>query len=388
LRHLSRSLGGTTFILLAATLWGTTGTARTFAPAGAGPLTVGAIRIVGGGLLLFLIALRGGALRDLVATGTSARCLVALAAAAVAVYQAAFFAATARTGVAIGTVVTIGAAPAFAGVLSLLTRPRTRPTGRWLAATVAAVAGCALLVTSGHASGGNLAGIALALLASFCYAVYAVIASHLIGNGAQDRAVIGAIFGGAAVLLLPVLVTGHVGWLATGRGLAVAGYLAVLTTAVGYLLYARGLRTTPVTTATTLGLAEPAIAAVLGLTVLGEHLSAAGFAGLAVLAAGLMILAWPTGGSKDRDTSRSADLPPAPASRTADRRAAPVCGNPAAMPYSDGREPSQVPAPARRDPAQAAWRPSARPAGRRRGGGRRNPGAEARAGTDRVRTRR
>jgi hypothetical protein len=31
----------------------------------------------------------------------------------------------------------------------------------------------------------------------------------------------------------------------------------VLTTALAYLLYARGLRTTAVTTATTLGLAEP-----------------------------------------------------------------------------------------------------------------------------------
>ena len=388
MRHLSRSLGGTTSILLAATLWGTTGTARTFAPAGAGPLTVGAIRIVGGGLLLFLIALRGGALRDLVATGTSARCLIALAAAAVAVYQAAFFAATVRTGVAIGTVVTIGAAPVFAGVLSLLTGRRNRPGARWLAATAAAVAGCVMLASSGHASGADMAGIALALLASLCYAVYAVIASYLISNGAQDRAVVGAIFGGAAVLLSPVLFISPVGWVATGRGLAVAAYLAVLTTAVAYLLYARGLRTTPVTTATTLGLAEPAIAAVLGLTVLGEQLCAAGFAGLAVLAAGLMTLAWPTGGSKGRSVSRSTDLPPAPASRTADRRAAPVCGNPAAMPYSDGREPSQVPAPARRDPAQAARRPSARAAGRRRGGGRRNPGAEARAGADRVRTRR
>ena len=382
MRHLSRSLDGTTFILLAATLWGTTGTARTFAPGAAGPLTVGAIRIVGGGLLLFVIALRGGALRGLVGTGTSARYLVALAAAAVAVYQAAFFAATARTGVAIGTVVTIGAAPVFAGVLSLLARPRTRPTSRWLAATAAAVAGCALLVTSGHASGANLAGVALALLASFSYAVYAVIASHLISKGAEDRAVIGAIFGGAAVLLLPVLAVGSVGWLATGRGLEVTGYLAVLTTAVGYLLYARGLRTTPVTTATTLGLAEPAVAAVLGLTILGEHLSAAGFAGLAVLAAGLMILAWPSGGSKER----GADLPPAPPRRSAGPRPAPACGNPAAMPYSDGRESSQVPAPARRDTAQAARRPSARTPGRRGSGGRRNPGAEARAGTDRVRT--
>ena len=70
-----------------------------------------------------------------------------------------------------------------------------------------------------------------------------------------------------------------------------AVYLAVLTTALAYLLYARGLRTTPVTTATTLGLAEPAIAAVLGLTVLGERLSVGGFCGLAVLAIALLTLA-------------------------------------------------------------------------------------------------
>ena len=82
-------------------------------------------------------------------------------------------------------------------------------------------------------------------------------------------------------------------WVATGRGLAVAAYLAVLTTALGYLLYARGLRTTVVTTATTLGLAEPAVAAVLGLAVLGEHLTPTGFAGLGVLAVGLAIAAWP-----------------------------------------------------------------------------------------------
>jgi drug/metabolite transporter, DME family len=39
-----------------------------------------------------------------------------------------------------------------------------------------------------------------------------------------------------------------------------------------------------VTTATTLGLAKPAVAAVLGLAVLGEHLTPTGFAGLGVLA--------------------------------------------------------------------------------------------------------
>jgi DME family drug/metabolite transporter len=73
----------------------------------------------------------------------------------------------------------------------------------------------------------------------------------------------------------------------------VAAYLAVLTTALAYLLYTRGLRTTAVTTATTLGLAEPAVAAVLGLAVLGEHLTATGLAGLGILAISLVITAWP-----------------------------------------------------------------------------------------------
>ena len=66
----------------------------------------------------------------------------------------------------------------------------------------------------------------------------------------------------------------------------------MLTTALAYLLYARALRTTAVTTATTLGLAEPAVAAVLGLAVLSEHLTATGLAGLRVLAISLVIAAW------------------------------------------------------------------------------------------------
>jgi DME family drug/metabolite transporter len=306
LRHISRSLRGPCCILVAASLWGTTATARTFAPAGAGPVAVGAARIIGGGLLLLVVALRGGALRGLVTRGTHTRCLLAVSAAAAAVYQTAFFAATARTGVAVGTVVTIGAAPVFTGVLCMITGQGSRPGARWLAATTAAVAGCVMLATSGHASTSNAAGIALALLASFCYAVYAVTASYLITNGAEDHAVVGAIFGGAAILLLPVLFTSPMRWAATGQGLAVATYLAVLTTALPYLLYARGLRTTAVTTATTLGLAEPAVAATLGLTVLGEHLTATGLAGLGILAISLVTLAWPsqhptTAASPDRE---------------------------------------------------------------------------------------
>ena len=47
-------------------------------------------------------------------------------------------------------------------------------------------------------------GTGLALLTGFYYAVDATIVSYLITGGADDRAVIDALFGGAAALLTPV----------------------------------------------------------------------------------------------------------------------------------------------------------------------------------------
>jgi drug/metabolite transporter, DME family len=70
-------------------------------------------------------------------------------------------------------------------------------------------------------------------------------------------------------------------------------YLGAVATGFGYILYARGLRSTPVTTATTLTLAEPAVAAVLGVFVLGEHLGPVALSGLVLLAAGLLLLMLP-----------------------------------------------------------------------------------------------
>ncbi|GAA0242487.1 DMT family transporter [Actinomadura nitritigenes] len=287
-----RARGGGADVLLAASLWGTTGTARTFAP-GASSVSVAAARIVIGGLLLlaFAAATRRDGLRRLL-RGRSRLGPLALGAAAIAVYQVAFFVAVARTGVAVGTVVTIGSAPAFTGLIGLATR-RAVLTGRWTLATAGAVGGCALLVGTGHGSGADPAGIALALLSGLAYAVYATTASALITSGEDDRATAGALFGAAAVLLLPVLAAGSTGWLLTGSGAATALYLGAVTTGLGYVLFARGLRGTPAATATTLTLAEPAVAAVLGTAVLGEHLGGTGYAGLALLASGLLVLVAP-----------------------------------------------------------------------------------------------
>jgi DME family drug/metabolite transporter len=250
---------------------------------------VGAARIILGGLLLVVVAIHGGGLRRLLTRGPATWAVLGAGAVCAAIYQVAFFAAVARTGVATGTVVTIGSAPAFAGLLAKLlgSSPLSR---RWLISTAGAVVGCAALVSGGRAAGVEPVGVGLALLSGFGYALYATTASRFIVRGEDDRAVVAGLFGGAALVLLPVLLAGSPGWLLTGRGIGLTVYLGGLTTAVGYVLYARGLRTTTAATATTLTLTEPAVAALLGLLVLGEHLGGVAVAGLVLLAGSLLLL--------------------------------------------------------------------------------------------------
>jgi drug/metabolite transporter, DME family len=289
--------GGVVAVLAAAAAWGSTGTAAHFAPVGASSASVGAARIAVGGALLLAAGVRTAdsrrAIACLLAGGDRpwrGRAAITAAAAAVAGYQLCFFTAVRVTGVAIGTVVAIGSAPVLTGLLTRLTGGP--PLGRrWAVATTAAVAGCIVLVTGGRSAGVRPEGVVLALAAGLCYAVYAVAAAGLIARGSPETAVMGLLFGGAAVLLAPVLAVSPGGWLATGRGLAVAGYLGVVTTAVAYLLYGRGLRTVTAPVAVTVGLAEPAVAALLGLVVLGERLSAAAVAGLVLVGLALVGLA-------------------------------------------------------------------------------------------------
>ncbi|WP_248961957.1 DMT family transporter [Sphaerisporangium perillae] len=283
------STAGTAAVVAAAVLWGTAGTAGTLALTRAhDPIALAAARLVIGGVILAVAA--GPAAWRLLSGG---RVLpLAAAAAAVAAYQLCYFAAVGRTGVAVGTVVAIGSGPAFTGLLSWL-HDRRRPGRRWTVATAAAVAGCAALVSGGQAVGVDPAGVLLALLGGLLYGFYAVTAARSISAGAPSGAVMGVLFGGAAAIMLPILLWRGTTWLGEPRGLLTALYLGCATTALSYFLYGRGLRSTPVARAATLALAEPAVAALLGVAVLHERLTAVSWAGLAMLGAGLVLVALP-----------------------------------------------------------------------------------------------
>jgi drug/metabolite transporter, DME family len=288
---------GTLCVLAASVLWGTTGTAATFAPA-VGPLAIGAAAMGLGGLVQALAAARPIASQR--AALHAQRRLVLLGAVAVAVFPLAFYTSMRLAGVAVGTVVSIGSAP-LASALAERVIDRRRLTARWMAGAGLGLAGIVLLCVAeatrpgpGHAAAWpTMLGVSLGLAAGSTYAIYSWAAHRLIGRGVAPRAAMGAVFGLGGVLLLPVLLATGAPLAASWPSAAVGAYLALVPMFTGYLLFGQALAHVPASTATTLSLLEPAIATVLAVTVVGERLPAAGWAGLTLIAGCLAILTAP-----------------------------------------------------------------------------------------------
>lgn len=269
----------------AAVLWGTTGTAQALGPDGASSLAVGASRNVVGAVVLVAVAAVRGRLRD--GAGSLARRPLVLAAAATAAYQLCFFGGVRLAGVAIGTVVGVGSGPVWGGLLGWLGRGE-RPGRRWALATVLAISGAALLATSAGTDGDGVdpLGIVLALGAGLTYAAFALWSKELTDHHDPDL-VMTWVFAVSAVLLLPVGLAAGVGPLVSVDGGIMVAWLGIASLAVAYLLFGRGIAGVTVAAATTLALAEPLTATILGIAVLDEHLTAAAAAGMVLVLAGL-----------------------------------------------------------------------------------------------------
>jgi DME family drug/metabolite transporter len=264
-------------VLLSAVCFGTTGTAQALGPDGTEPAVVGATRILVGGALLAALAWR----RD----GDWPLLPVLIGAAGVAAYQLTFFAAVDETGVAVGTVVALGSGPVFAGLLA------GEPlTARWAAATGLAVAGVAVLVAAGASARVEPGGVALALGAGLSYATYTVAAKRLLATHPPE-AVMARLFGLGAIALLPVLIVSGPGEVWSPGGVALAVYLGAIPTALAYVLFARGLRHLPAGEVATLTLAEPLTATALGALILDERPGTVALVGVALVLAGLAVLA-------------------------------------------------------------------------------------------------
>ena len=272
-------------VMLGAVLWGTVGTAQHFAPEGATPMSIGAARLaLGGGALLIYAFLKG----KLAGREIFSRKSTYIGAVSMASFQLTFFAGVLLTGVAMGTVVAIGSAPIFAGLISLVTS-KENPGLRWFLSTLVSVLGCVLLVVGGDELSVNVSGILLALGAGLSYAIYTASSKNLLGDFTPE-AVTGIVFTMGAIIMSPFLMIYSLDWLFTARGILVTMHLGLITTALAYFVFTHGLSGIKLHKAVTLTLAEPVTAALLGVFLLREQLTLTSGVGMGLVFAGLLIL--------------------------------------------------------------------------------------------------
>ncbi|MGK9048670.1 DMT family transporter [Stutzerimonas chloritidismutans] len=287
---------GSLAVLIAAILWGTTGTAATFAPE-VSAVAIGTVAMGGGGLLQALLAAKG--IRQSQEQLRKQLPLLLWGAVAVAIYPLAFYASMRLAGVAIGTVVSIGSAPLFSALIEYCLEG-LRITARWVLGAALGLAGMVLLCfaeTAGHAvgsAGGHIVqGVLLGLVAGLTYALYSWTARLLMQRGIASRVSMGATFGIGGLLLMPVLFVAGAPLLASWNNAAVGLYMALVPMLLGYICFGHGLARVPASTATTITLFEPIVAAGLAMVVVGEKLTALGWMGIGLVIACLVSITAP-----------------------------------------------------------------------------------------------
>lgn len=270
-------------IAVAAILWGTTGTAASFAP-NVSPLATGAFAMGVGGVLMVLRSIKH-LLEDKALLLAQPKNLV-LGGLSVAIYPLAFYSSMKLSGVAIGTVVSITSAPFFTVLLERLISKKLISLN-WIISFIFGGVGV-ILLTIGKQTETTIHpidklhhwGICLGLIAGLAYAIYSWAARQMIENGVRSNSSMASMFAFAAILLLPSL------WftadnLFTGAiNISVAVYMATVPMFIGYLFFGYGLKHIHASTATMITLLEPAVATLFAIIIVGEQFHFIGWIGM------------------------------------------------------------------------------------------------------------
>lgn len=311
MNYLPTNLKSRIYIVLAAILWGTTGTTQALIQSeldssnyDVNPIVLGTIRILLSGFFLSIIA---------VALDTKDKYIdfwhlfyikdVHIAALCMALYQIFFFLAVDLddgVGIAVGTSIALGSAPFIVGFYRLIFE-KNNPSRYWWLFSFVSIFGL-FLATNLSAGFWN---IAFALGAGATYAFFILLSqASIIKYG--HITVMGAIFSLGAILSVSVIVllmllsklgftdgAGNIhpedfNWLITLPGIAGSLWLGLAVTAIAYVFFGKGLEDTSNTTAASLTLIEPLVAVLLGVFVLNEYLTPINKIGLGLLGLGVV----------------------------------------------------------------------------------------------------
>lgn len=282
-----------TLSLIGNSLAGTAGTAAALYPIGGTPAVVGFIRLALGALtLIFLAPLMGGKFRHI--PGLLRRPGIWVMAVTSASYQAFFFAAVDRAGVATAALVTVGCIPASAGIVGWIAL-RERPNFIWFIATTVAISGLAVR-SLGELQTNDATGVVFAAIAGLGIGGYLNAAKIEIRAGGHPMQLPGVAYLMGSIGLLFIVYTDLIQVTWNARAIGVALFLGVITMGIANAFQILGLHGIAPGVAATMMLVDPVTAAILGVVVMHEELTTQGAIGLALVVIGLLLQSFSPGG--------------------------------------------------------------------------------------------
>ncbi|MET7482734.1 EamA family transporter [Streptomyces sp. NPDC005538] len=275
---------GLLYLIVAGVAWGTAGAAASlvYRTSDLGPLALSFWRCAAGFVLLLAVhLLRSPRARPAVSEPLGRKILRTVPTGlGLAVFQTAYFASVEATGLAVATVVTLGAGPVLVALGARLTLGE-RLGAAGTVAVGGALAGLAVL-SLGPAATVRTPGVLLALVSAAGGSAMTLLTRHWGRDGGRDASGTAVwTFAVTSLCLLPfALAEGLVPHTAQpGRVLWLLGYIATVPTALAYALYFAAAAVVRSATVSVIMLLEPVSAAGLAVVLLGEPLTPTTLAG-------------------------------------------------------------------------------------------------------------
>ena len=288
-KHAGRSVG---LSLLGNGLAGTAGTVAAIYAINTPSSVIGFVRLFIGAITLLILApFLGGKLSQLPRLIT--RPGVWIMGASSASYQVFFFASVDRTGVATAALITVGCIPVSAGIVGWIFL-RERPSKIWYISTAIAISG--LVVASlGELQTNDATGLIFAVIAGSGIGAYINAAKIEVRAGGHSSQLPGMAFLLGSIGLFFVVRSDLLQMEWTTQTILLAVYLGAVTMGIANGIQMLGLRGISPGVASTMMLADPVTAAVLGVVVLGEAVTLNGTVGLILVVIGLAMQSFSAG---------------------------------------------------------------------------------------------
>ncbi|MBT3066616.1 DMT family transporter [Rhodoferax sp. U11-2br] len=283
-------------VLIAATLWGTTGVifhALGTSSDGANAVSISFLRLALS-VPFFLVIARLHVGTWLTPLAPRSLVVLIVLGLAMAFYQLTYVMAIERVGVAISVLISICGAPIFVALISVLALGE-RLKAQTIIALVVSIVGTVLLVGLPTEINSDTSrfwmGVAIAIACGVCQAFYVLAARSAVGVCSPMHAG-GISFAFGALALLPFGLYEGLQLTYSVSGWAMLLYVAAVPTALAQTLFLIGIRGTGAVGGAIASLLEPLVATVLAVILLHERMTWLGMLGAAILLSGIVLIQW------------------------------------------------------------------------------------------------